>query len=274
MVDAGQQRAIELAVADDAAHRDAAEPDAVVAPLAADQPGAAAVAPDIVVGQRDLERGVHRLRSRIGEEHVVEVARRQRGDAACRLERLGVAELERRGIVEHARLFADGLDDGGAVVAGIAAPQAGGAVDDAAAVGGEVVEPVGADDHPRRGLEGAIGRERHPEGVEVVGRGGAGGRSGHRGSWRLVRIRRHTGTAARACQNTSNGHQPALVQGGSARFRLLAGTANGFFTLFGQGDPSRRQTRAPSVQIVLVEGSPGHADHSKGLDGAPARPCG
>jgi hypothetical protein len=37
MVDAGQQRAEELAVVDDAADRNAAEADAVIAALAADQ---------------------------------------------------------------------------------------------------------------------------------------------------------------------------------------------------------------------------------------------
>jgi hypothetical protein len=41
VVDAGQQRAEHLAVGDDAAHRDAAEIDAVIAALAADQAEAA-----------------------------------------------------------------------------------------------------------------------------------------------------------------------------------------------------------------------------------------
>ena len=44
MVDAGQQRAEQLAVVDDAADRDAAEADAVIAALAADEAGAAALA--------------------------------------------------------------------------------------------------------------------------------------------------------------------------------------------------------------------------------------
>ena len=41
MIDAGQQRAEHLAVVDDAADGSAAEADAVIAALAADQPGAA-----------------------------------------------------------------------------------------------------------------------------------------------------------------------------------------------------------------------------------------
>ena len=44
MIDAGQQRAEEFAVVDDAADRNAAEADAVIAALAADQPGARALA--------------------------------------------------------------------------------------------------------------------------------------------------------------------------------------------------------------------------------------
>ncbi len=43
---------------------------------------------DVPVGERDLQRGVDRLRARIAEEHVVEIARRQRRDAARELERL------------------------------------------------------------------------------------------------------------------------------------------------------------------------------------------
>ena len=83
-----------LAVVDDAADRNAAEADAVIAALAADQAGALALAADVVVGERDLQRGVDRLRTRIAEEHVVEIARRERGDAARELEGLWMARTE------------------------------------------------------------------------------------------------------------------------------------------------------------------------------------
>src|SRR5262249_17756547 len=63
VVDAGQERAEEFAVVDDAADRDSAEADAVIAALAADQARARALAADIVIGKRDLERGVDRLRA-------------------------------------------------------------------------------------------------------------------------------------------------------------------------------------------------------------------
>ena len=170
MIDAGEQRAELLAVVDDAADRDAAEADAVIAALAADQPHARRVAPDIVIGERDLERGVDRFRAGIAEEDVVEIAGRQRGDAARQLERLRMGELKGRRVVERRRFFLDRRDDRLAVMAGIRAPQPGRAVDELAPVAGDVMHVLGADDDPRPLLEGAVGRERHPIGFEVVGR--------------------------------------------------------------------------------------------------------
>ena len=55
--------------------RDAADVDAVIGPLARDEHVRAALAARLVVGQRDLHRGVDRLRARVAEEDVVEVAR-------------------------------------------------------------------------------------------------------------------------------------------------------------------------------------------------------
>ena len=65
VIDAGQERAEHLAVVDDAAHSRAAEADAMIAALPADQAGARALALGLMVGQRDLERGVGGLRSGI-----------------------------------------------------------------------------------------------------------------------------------------------------------------------------------------------------------------
>ena len=61
-----------------------------VAALAPDQPGAPAFAAHVMIGQRDLERGVDRLRAGTAEEHVVEIAGRERRDPARQLKRLGV----------------------------------------------------------------------------------------------------------------------------------------------------------------------------------------
>src|ERR1700735_5096591 len=98
-----------LAGGDDAADRNAAEADAVVAALAADQAGARRLATHIVIGERDFERRVDRLGTGIAEEHPVEIARRQRRHAAREFERLRMSELKRRRIIE---LFGLALDRG------------------------------------------------------------------------------------------------------------------------------------------------------------------
>ena len=100
MIDAGEQGAEMFAVGDNAADRNAAKTDAVIAALAADQPGARGLPAHIMIGERDLERGVDRFRAGIAEEHAVEIGWRQRRDPACQLERFGVGELERRRIIE------------------------------------------------------------------------------------------------------------------------------------------------------------------------------
>ena len=169
MIDAGEERAELLAVRHDAADRDAAEADAVIAALAPDQPHARGLPTHIVIGERDFERGVDRLRAGIAEEHVVEIAGRQRRHARGELEGLGMAELEGRRVVELGGLRLDRLDDRVAVMPGIGAPQPGRAVDQLAAVRREIEHVLGAGDQARPRLEGAVGRERHPIGLEVVG---------------------------------------------------------------------------------------------------------
>ena len=96
MIDAGQQAAVEHAVLDDAADGGAAEIGAVIAALAPDEAGLRALAPHIVIAERDLERGVGRFRARVGEEHVVEIAGREIDQPVGELEGGRVAELEGR----------------------------------------------------------------------------------------------------------------------------------------------------------------------------------
>ena len=91
MVDPRQHVAEGAAVVDHAADRDAAEADAVIGALAADEPRARALAARAVIGERDLERRVDRLRPRVAEKDVVEVTRREQRDAGGELERLGCA---------------------------------------------------------------------------------------------------------------------------------------------------------------------------------------
>ena len=156
-----------LRLFDHAADRDAAEADAVIAALAADQPRARAFAADAVIGQRDLERGVDRLGAGVGEEHVVEPLRQPAHDLVRELERAGMSHLERRRVVHLGDLPADRLGDLLAAVAGVDAPEAGHAVEDLAPVGRPVVHAGRLGEQPRLRLELAIGRERHPEGFEV-----------------------------------------------------------------------------------------------------------
>ena len=96
MVDAGKQRAEILAVVDHAADRNAAEADAVIGPLAADQALARALPAHVVIGERDLQRRVAGLGAGIAVEHVIEIARRELGYAGSELERQRMGEREGR----------------------------------------------------------------------------------------------------------------------------------------------------------------------------------
>src|SRR6266851_695740 len=183
MIDAGQQRSEHLAVVDDAADRGAAEADAVIAALAADQAAPGALAVELMIGQRDLQRGIGGFRSGIAKENVVEPGGREFGDAAGELKGLRNAELKRRRIIQRLGLPGDRRRDLGAAVAGIAAPHPRGGVDDLAAVDRDVVHVLGASEQPRRLFEGPVGRERHPVRGEVVGYVDGGG------SWALVQHR-------------------------------------------------------------------------------------
>jgi hypothetical protein len=188
VIDARQLRAEELAVVHHAADRDAAEAHAVVAALAADEARARALATDAVVGERDLERGVHRLGARVGEEHVVEPVGQPLDDLVRQLERSWVAHLERRRVVHLRDLPAHRLGDLASAVARIHAPEPGDAVEDLAAFGRPVVHCGGLRQQARPRLELPVRRERHPEGFEV----GAidlrlGGHGRHPGGWGSAR---------------------------------------------------------------------------------------
>ncbi len=183
VIDAGQQRSEHLAVVDDAADRGAAEADAVITALAADQPAAGALALDLLIGQCDLERGIGGLRSGIAKENVIEPGRREVGDAAGEFEGLGNAELKRRGVIQRLGLFGDRRRNLAAAVARVAAPHPGCGIDDLAPVDGDVMHVLGAGEQPRRLFEGAVGGERHPVRGEVVGHIDGGGK------WALVQHR-------------------------------------------------------------------------------------
>ena len=159
-----------LAVVGDAADRGAAEIDAVIAALAADQPRLRGVALHPVIGERDLERGLDRLGARVGEEHVVEAWRRDVDELRGAFEGARMAHLEGAGEIELADLLADRLDDLRPAMSGIDAPQTRGAVEHLASIVGGEVHALGADEQARRPLILPVRRERHPECFEVVGR--------------------------------------------------------------------------------------------------------
>jgi hypothetical protein len=93
----------------------------------------------------------------------------------------GMAHLEGGRVVELRGLLLDRLDDLGPVVARVAAPEPGGAVQHLAPVRRLVMHPVGADEHARRFLELPVRGERHPEGAQVV-RNRVGSVKGHIGT--------------------------------------------------------------------------------------------
>ena len=179
MVDAGQERAEEFAVIDHAADGNAAEADAVIAALAADQPLARGLAANIVISERDFKRGVCRFRSGIAEEDLVEIARREVGDARGRFERRGMRVLEGGREIEFGCLCLDRRDDRLAIMPGIAAPKARRRVEDRAPFRRIIMHVLGARDQPRPLLEGAIGGEWQPKAAQVVRRlrRGAGAQS-------------------------------------------------------------------------------------------------
>ena len=163
VVDAGDAGAEKLAIRAEAAHRDAAEVDAVVAALAPDEPEASVVAARAVIGERDLERAVDRLRTGVREKHALEALRRDRREPLGKIEGERMTHLERRCEVHLRGLALDRLHDLRPAMAGVHAPEAGAGIEDLAAVGRPVVHALGAREQARRLLELPVRRERHPK---------------------------------------------------------------------------------------------------------------
>src|SRR5690606_32686932 len=175
------QGGVGAAVVGNAADRDAAEADAVVGQLPADEHAPSALSPGAKVGQGDLQCGVHRLRSGIGEEHPVESGRGYNREALGQLEGQRVAHLEGRGKIHLTDLAAYRLGDFPPPMTCIAAPQPGRAIEYLPSLHIRVVESFGALQHSRTGLELAVGGEGHPEAVEIgsLGQGVGGQRAIH-----------------------------------------------------------------------------------------------
>jgi hypothetical protein len=112
-------------------------------------------------------------------------------------------------------------------VAGIAAPHAGGGIDDLAAVDGKIMHVLGASQKPRRLLEGPVGSERHPVRGKVVGDadgGGAGALVQHGGLFKVQGVM----ALARSYQlhrTAETGISSAYISAQSGGFRELKGAS-------------------------------------------------
>ena len=148
----------------DARGRERAERGAVVGDLAADELDLARVAGPLVVGARQLDRRLHRLRAAGGEEDAVQVARRQRGDPRGQLDRPRVRVAPDREEVELGDLPRRGLAQLRPPVAGVDAEQRREAVQVALAVLVPHVRPLAPDDDRHLAVVvGAVAREVHPQ---------------------------------------------------------------------------------------------------------------
>src|SRR3546814_5464704 len=94
---------------------------------------------DVCSSDLDLERGIDRFGAAVREEDAVESLGHQRRNALRQFEGQRMPELEGRREIEHRGGLGDGLGDLGPAMAGIAAPEPGGAVQNLAAVGTAVV---------------------------------------------------------------------------------------------------------------------------------------
>lgn len=168
VVDAWQQRTIRSPVGADAAHRDAAETHAVVAARSTDKPCTSTVPPRAVESQGDLQRGIHRLGTRIAEEDMIQRPWQERREAACEFERQRMPDLKGREKIGDRRLRLNRLGDLAPAVARIDAPEPRGSIQHRPTVGREIVHLASRREQKRLGFECPIVGERHPERVKIV----------------------------------------------------------------------------------------------------------
>ena len=164
----------QLAVAHDAAHRNAAKVHAVVTLHAANQPGFLAHALGAPVGAGHFQRRVGRLGARAREEHMAQARWHALHHPVGQFERQRVAKLEGGRVVQRAHLLRHGAGDFFAPVAQARAPQARQAVKNGLAVHVGEIRALGAGHQPGLGLELAVAGVGHPVRVQPSGVGASG----------------------------------------------------------------------------------------------------
>ncbi|MNK98112.1 hypothetical protein D3C87_1184640 [compost metagenome] len=181
VVDVHHRLTEQLAVAIHATEAGAGDVHTVVTTGTADHFGLGRLAFQTPVSTDHLHRGVSALGARVGEEHVVQVARGQVGDFLGQLKRQRVAVLESWRVIESAQLLGDRFLDFLAGVPGATGPQARQRVIHLAALVVDQPAAFGANDQARVALEVAVGGVRHPVSIELELAG-----QGSRGVFRLV----------------------------------------------------------------------------------------
>src|SRR3974390_288003 len=101
MIDTRQHAAAEeLAVVEHAAYGNTPKTDAVISLFAPDEPVTRAFAAHAMESDRNLERRVYGFGTRVREEHVIQIARRDLGESLGKFELCRMAHLKWRRIVE------------------------------------------------------------------------------------------------------------------------------------------------------------------------------
>ena len=134
----------------------------MIGALAGNEPKTLAFPTGTVISHRDFEGRIHGVRTRIGEEDVVEAVGGNRGDPPRELERGWMTDLETGSVVHLHELLGHGLGNLMTAVASRTAKKPGCSVDNAPALMAPVVDSLAADQKPWIRLKIPIAGERHP----------------------------------------------------------------------------------------------------------------
>ncbi len=169
VVYAVEKTAKNLAIVDDAANRDTAETDAVIAAFAANQPCALPFATGTMPRDGNFQGSINAFRAGVGVKHMLHAARRDVDHPVGEFKGFRMPHLERRGIVKFGRLPGNRFHDPGPGMASIAAPQSCRPVQHLAPIGGGVVHALRRDEQARGFLKLAVRRKGHPESAQIIG---------------------------------------------------------------------------------------------------------